>query len=357
MSNGRLTRRAFVGGLAAASAFPSVGGPKPSEIRAVLLHMGTNMWGVWVPEGESVPRGVEVIPDHIRFNENVWRELTAHCARRGMNTVVIDLGDFMRFPSHPELAIKGSWEPERMRTEVERIRALGLEPVPKLNFATGHDQWLKEYGRMIGTRHWRRVATDLINDVCDVFGPLRYFHLGYDEELHDNMVMWSTPYLLRLRGFDAWKRDAFHTVNAVERRGARAWMWADTWRKSPAWMAQCPKSVLLSAHYYDEKCGGFSLDPKKNWIAYQLREIEDLGKSGLDIVPAGTNWCGKTRREKMGGADDVMPRLMEFCRGAIPPEHLKGFIMTSWEYSVGVGQQNFIKRGIDILADAIAAGC
>ena len=39
--------------------------------------------------------------------------------------VVMDLGEFLEYPSHPELAVKGSWSADRMRAEVKRLRAMG----------------------------------------------------------------------------------------------------------------------------------------------------------------------------------------------------------------------------------------
>ena len=63
----------------------------------------------------------------------------------------------MEFPSHPELAVKGSWSPERMQKELERLRGLGLEPIPKLNFSAMHDEWLGDYGRMLCTDEYYRV--------------------------------------------------------------------------------------------------------------------------------------------------------------------------------------------------------
>ena len=43
-------------------------------------------------------------------------------AEIGMNMVVVDVGEGIVLSSHPDLAVKGSWEPERMRGEVERLR-------------------------------------------------------------------------------------------------------------------------------------------------------------------------------------------------------------------------------------------
>ena len=65
-------------------------------------------------------------------------------AAKGLNTVVIDLEEALSYPSHPELAVKGTWGVERFRRKLEQLRAKGLEPIPKLNFSTTHDIWLKE---------------------------------------------------------------------------------------------------------------------------------------------------------------------------------------------------------------------
>ena len=45
--------------------------------------------------------------------------------------------------------MKGSWEPDRFREELRRLRGLGIEPIPKLNFSGCHDLWLKDYSRIL----------------------------------------------------------------------------------------------------------------------------------------------------------------------------------------------------------------
>jgi len=32
-----------------------------------------------------------------------------------------------------------------MKDEIARLKGLGLEPIPKLNFSACHDAWLKDY--------------------------------------------------------------------------------------------------------------------------------------------------------------------------------------------------------------------
>ena len=63
----------------------------------------------------------------------------------------VDVGEGLVYPSHPELVIEGSWSPDKLRAEVRRLRAMGVEAVPKLNFSTSHNGWLKQYRRMVST--------------------------------------------------------------------------------------------------------------------------------------------------------------------------------------------------------------
>ena len=171
---------------------------KDDFIWAALLHMGTNMWLDNVPSEYPPFKGEQLklvcAMDHVRFDERVWRALTSRMAEVGMNMVVIDLGEAIRYPSHPELWVDGSWEIERFRKELARLRAMGLEPIPKMNFSAAHDVWLKKYERMLSTKPYYQVCSDLIRDVCEIFDHPRFLHLGYDEETvgHQRKYLYCT---------------------------------------------------------------------------------------------------------------------------------------------------------------------
>ena len=112
----------------------------------LMVQLGHNMWGEEPLTGE--PKTEEEMDKYARdFNrtdEALWHEVTSYAAKKGVNLLLIDLGEAMVYPSHPELAVKGSWSPEKMKLEIARLRSLGLEPIPKLNFSASHDAWLKE---------------------------------------------------------------------------------------------------------------------------------------------------------------------------------------------------------------------
>ena len=135
-----MTRKEFLGGAAAFAAIKPSFATKPSEIRAVLLHMGMNMWGEWRAPGEPKVEGKRYTREEIHFSEDIWKRTIDHAKKRGFNMVVMDLGEFLAYPSHPELAVKGSWSADRMRAEVRRLKSLGLEPIPKLRLFADLDK-------------------------------------------------------------------------------------------------------------------------------------------------------------------------------------------------------------------------
>ena len=338
-----------------AAAFRSVlAADGKSEIRAVLLHPGCNMWGDWkMPDEVAEKDGREYVPNHIRFDEAIWNEMIAHMVGRKMNMVVMDLGEFMEFPSHPELAVKGSWSPDRMKSELKKLRAMGLEPIPKLNFSATHDQWLKVYHRMISTPQYYQVVKDVIRDTAEIFGTPRLFHLGWDEE---RVSYANKKGHFTMRTGELWWKDFLYTVKCAEGCGCRAWVWSDYgWRRNEEYVARCPKSVVQSNWYYDEELGKYSLDPKINKHAHRLVQFHDLDKAGYDQIPCGTNWAGAGERWKhKTGGDDIIGALVPYCRKNISKEHLMGFMMAPWQFLDARGESyDKQMKAIDLFAAAL----
>ena len=100
-----------------------------------LLHLSYNMWRDRPVKEDDPRQGATTYQPYLRFDEKLWEELTKRMADVGMNLVVIDLGDGVQYESHPEIAVQNAWSVERLRKELARLRKLGLEPIPKLNFS------------------------------------------------------------------------------------------------------------------------------------------------------------------------------------------------------------------------------
>ena len=312
-------------------------------IWANLLHLGHNMWNdaINTPEHPHIgkdgkPCGLmDGVSDRLRFDDRMWEDLTERTAKIGMNMVIIDLAEGLEYPSHPELAVKGSWSPEKMKKELARLRGLGLEPIPKLNFSACHDIWLKDYSRMVSTPTYYRVVADLIRDVCEIFGRPRFFHIGMDEETY--RVQRAFEYVVCRQG-DLWYSDLDFYRREIEKHGARAMMWGDQAWSEPPFLKKVAKSVVQNNWYYWNdvaKLEADSLKPRPadekktddamhEWShLQQLRAFRELDEAGFDQMPCATNW---NNRENMG-------QVVDYCLKHIAPERLKGFLFTPWEYT------------------------
>ena len=311
---------------------------KADMIWGDLLHLGMNMWcdrdvEHWGNLNAEEVTFVSARP-YLRFDENLWKDLTRQMAGAGMNLVVIDLGEGVRYESHPELAVKGSWTPAKLREELAAVRKLGLEPIPKLNFSTTHDAWLGPYSRCVSTPAYYRVCQDLIAEVVALFDKPRFFHLGYDEETAAHQVNYSYAVV---RQHELWWHDFLFFVKQVETQGVRPWIWSDYgWHHKDEFFQKMPKSVLQSNWYYGLGFGA-KLDP-------MVHHYLDLEEHGYDQIPTGSNWSTPKN----------FAATVEFCRQHISPAHLKGFLQTPWKPTVELCRKHHLEA-IDQVAQAIAA--
>ena len=311
-----------------------------------LLHLGTNMWGDWPSDIKKIPGSREeeerMFPDqklskngvlpsrtrnYLRAEDGVWRDQTELMRAEGLNLAVIDIGEGYAYPRRPELWVKGSWSPDRMRSELARLRKMGLEPVPKLNFSTGHDMWLKEYHRMTSTKVYYEVVADVIRDVAEVFDRPRYFHIGFDEEIP--VAMRSREHVA-IRSGDLWWHDLFYAVGEVERHGGRAMIWSDKiCGGREEFLKRMSKGVLQVPWYY----GADFSEEKLKWKPELEKKLDswasqgnlasailELDKAGFDMLPCTSNWSNVA-------ATDAM---LKFCRERVDPSHLKGYMTAPW---------------------------
>lgn len=350
-----MTRRDFVrtsalaaGGLLAGCAGERVAAKRcPGFYRAALQHLGSNMWGDWTPDAENwakSPEEAKVRPNppapngkpsrycnYLLGRDELWTKSIDHMAAKGYNLVIIDVGEGIAYPSHPELQVPGTWSVEKARRELDRIRSLGMTPVPKLNFSTCHDGWLKEYHRMVSTKRYYEVVADVIRDMCEIFDGPEIFHIGYDEEIP---VAAEGDYLCVIRQGELWWHDLFYTVGEVERNGSRALMWSDkicTGREE--FLKRMTKNVLLSPWYYrndfSEKMMTWdaSFEPKVGSWEVQRNlgaSLKVLSEAGFDILPCTSNWI----------FDDASEAMVAYCRNHLDPQRVKGLCTAPWERNV-----------------------
>ena len=309
-----MKRREFMAAAATAAVgavMPAAGAQKASDkvMWGNLLHLSYNMWEDWsAPKHET-----RYFHPELQFDEKLWDDMLAKCVSCGVNTIVLDVGDGVKYESHPEIAVENAWSTKRLRSEVKRLHKLGIECIPKLNFSTGHDAWMGKYARMVSTDIYYGVCKDLIAETCQIFDKPRFFPMGMDEETHSH----QRDYLIStVRQFDLWWHDIYMLFDAVKQGGSRPWVWSDYyWHHPELFLKNMPKDVLQSNWYYGTKFDKESEKGKIRVDAYRVFE-----KQGFDQIPTGSN---HSNPENFG-------LTAEFGRKNIDPSRLLGFLQTPW---------------------------
>ncbi|HNX04404.1 MAG TPA: hypothetical protein PKI32_02825 [Opitutales bacterium] len=315
---------------------------------AYLIHLGTNTMCDRVPkEWGSFPKDSlhGFAPSaKLRCDDATWREVVDAHVKAGTNTVVIGLAEGVVYPSHPELAIEGSWSPEKLRAEIARLRAQGVEVIPKLNFSATHDVWMGEYGRMLATRKYYEVSADLIRDVWEMFDGPRMIHLGYDEENWENQCRYEYAVI---RQGELWWHDFLWFVGQVEKLGMQAWIWTDCNRKDPeTFYRRMPKSVVQSNWYYGKNFNGEGetaarADTDRTRLGYYA----DFSRAGFQQIPCGSNWY----------VDGNFPALARYCQRHVSKTSLRGMLTAPWFKTVPANRAKLLGAAAE-MAEAIR-GC
>ena len=331
-----MRRREFIKGAACLGA-AAIGGlrgraaTKPALVRAALVHLASNFW-TDLPEPPDYTwwdRKAHV--GYLRTEYAVWREYVDSLAAHGFNMVVVDVGDAVVYPSHPELALKGSWSVDKLRAELAYLRKLGLEPVPKLNLSATHNTWMKGWRQRMTTPDYHRFVDDLVRDVADIFDRPRLIHLGMDEETCNHQAVWQNYGLVIVRRGETWWTDFLKAVESVRKVGARPWCFSDQmWyehdlfvRKMPKDVLQCPWGVLKN-------------DKHPEW----LRSIEEMSDLGYEFIADVATY---NRNPDEGCNRSELPFGLDFCLQDRFRAALRGFILCPWYMTVsGVPRKKYL---------------
>lgn len=278
------------------------------------------------PLSDNLPNGPDMwFQSYLRCEKSFWNQLIKRLVKAKLNMVVIDLGDAVRYESHPEIAVKKAWTVEKLRKELEKIRSLGLEPIPKMNFSTSHDAWLGEYAHRVSTPEYYAVCRDLIKEVVEIFDHPRLFHIGMDEEcaFHQKRLRY-----ICCRQYDLWWRDLYFLVDQVEKGGSRAWIWSDAmwandpWSPGPEFFKKMPKSVVQTNWLYGEK---FTVKSDPPNIVRKKKEKSiggcfQLAEKGYDQIACGSNYYHSTNFES----------LVKYLTSQLNSTGFLGFLQTTW---------------------------
>ncbi len=278
-------------------------------ISAYLIHLGVNFWRE--KDGDGGMLGFYA--DEMITEDPVWREVTDFIASQGINTLVIDLGEGIQYESHPELACKGAWSKEKLKAELDRLRKIGLNPIPKLNFATTHDAWLKEYSRMVSTPIYYKVVNELISEVSELFDTPDYFHIGMDEEFPHTIGYQKQYGITHMRQGELYWHDMDFYLDCCNKNKTRGWTWCDMgWFMRDGVTNRLSREYIVSNAMYERLLNFDTFFQHPGLDTYYF-----LSEQGFEQIPTCATYQNSLNQE-----DCVS--LLKDLKG------VKGFITAPW---------------------------
>lgn len=152
------------------------------------------------------------------FDLDLGLEIVDTMREVGLNLLIIDCADGVRYKSHPELTRKYTVPITHLEELANRAQEKGIEVVPKLNFSQSryhqHNDWFRPHNKLFDNDEYWRIAFEIIDEIIQTCHPRRYFHIGMDED-HDRAHSQYIEAILRLR-------------SGLKERGLRTIIWNDS---------------------------------------------------------------------------------------------------------------------------------
>ena len=332
-ADSRVTRKDFLAALGSTVATTAIGEPKPCRkmIWGMYNQIGSYMW----KEPNPLDARGHFCGERCWTDDLAWDNRVAYAKERGINLMLVDCAEALRYPSHPELAIDGvgsrpgSRSAEWMNERVRKCRDLGIEVVPQLNFSTTHDAWFGFYSRMVSSPTYYRVVKDLFRDVYDIFEKPRFISMGMDEEAIDFAV--GKPLGVARLGDLLW-----HDINffgrEISKLGARPWMASDIeWWYPEEFAKNVSRDILQQNWYYGQSFDSKAYKAKKDMRWKYIESYNRLDAAGFDQVPGPSNWLeGRDKNEGKTENKVNTDLTLEYCKRELDPNRVLGYISLPW---------------------------
>lgn len=307
---------------------------------------------------------------HFDFNfvclqESYIRKWLKKLADMGYNAILWELENKVAWETCPECVWSEAMSKQAFKDILTYSRELGLEAIPLLQ-TIGHGEYVmlhKEYHnfRENPERHdcyctskpeVRLFLKKLINEYLDLFGDIRFFHLGGDEAYEFGSCPTCKAYADKYGRNKLYSEHIIDIAKPIFVRGARAGIWADMVLRHPEKMKDISREFIMWDWNYvssdlqnnEAIIWGKGVTKRKDFPAKALKKFSSLinkdgtvnpfytsdflKELGYDVIlcsssrSAGdTNYCGR---------HSVHAENIVGCARKTATSNLLGNCITSW---------------------------
>lgn len=203
-------------------------------------------------------RGVDVIAWRLSLDD--FRREIELARRAQMNTLVVEIHNWVRFDSVPRLSGPRAWSTEEFLEGVEYARQVGLEVVPEVELLTHQEAFLgPSHPELLYNRDtydprkpavYDSVVFPLLDQIIQLVHP-RAIHIGHDEVAGVDGVRRSRPLPRGQQPLPAslFLNDVAKIHDFLSLRAVETWMWGDMLLDSASFPGMNPKNLHGTAAY------------------------------------------------------------------------------------------------------------
>jgi len=211
---------------------------------------------------------------HIDLNSrNLRPEEILHrlksAAAIGCNAILWEVEGKVRWESCPECAVEGAMSKQTFSRLLDEARKLKLEAIPLFQ-TIGHAEYVLLHDKYKPFRelpdHWdcyctsspevRRFLAGWLAEYRELFGPVRYFHLGGDEAYFFH----NCPECAKRRPLELYCEHVLEIAAPLIKDGVRPGVWSDMLFKYYDQCDELPKELVVwEWNYWDDRANPLSV--------------------------------------------------------------------------------------------------
>lgn len=244
-------------------------------------------------------------------------------ATHGYNGILWELEDQVRWRTCPECSNPDSWTQDEFRELLAYSRRLELEPIPLLQ-TVGHAEYVMKHPAYHSFREdpqyydcyctsnpeVKNFIGNWINEYCELFGDLKYFHLGGDEAYRFG----SCPTCSKLEPNKLYGEYIGDISETLLKNGIRPGIWSDMILNHRESIGHIPRNFIIWDWNYQAK--------------YEFESSDFLNEKGFEVIV-----CSAARSSVDG---PFVPEVAVHAQNVLNAElkrqelGLLGHCVTSW---------------------------
>ena len=256
--------------------FRRFAGPALLIVSGFILFAGAGHRrpAAFAPESDTARRAPsKIVGFHIdmniaQFRGDYLKERLKRLAELGYNTIVWEVENNIRWETCPECVAPDAFTKEEFKDILDYSRGLGLEPVPLLQ-TIGHceyvlknekykpmaelaeriDQYCPQNPEVV------RFLRQWVDEYLEVFGRVRYFHLGADEAYTLGQCPRCRAYAAEHSLSDLYVGHINAVSGPLLERGIRPVIWGDMILHYPEALDKLSRKVMIFDWLYDRFYG------------------------------------------------------------------------------------------------------